>query len=88
MKKKQQVVKKQKKVSEKEKLQHLFEKMTLSVNMNTERVERCRQLSDRESVKKDSDKWKRNEVRLEEARRSLEESIVFLEQIKESLGRL
>jgi len=88
MKKRRQTLKKEKKPSEKEKLQFLLQQMTMNVYQNKERVERCRQLSLRESTKKDADKSQRNQARLEEARRSLEESIVFLEQIKESLEKL
>lgn len=86
--KNKQTLKKQKKVSEKEKLQILLQQMTMNVNQNKERVERCLELSSRESTKKDVDKFRRNDLRLQEARRSLEESIIFLEQIKESLEKL
>jgi len=80
-------LKKTKKVSEKEKLQKLLEQMTLSVKHDEERLARCQELDERSSTKGDDKKSQKNKRRLDEARRSLEESLIFMSQLTEALER-
>lgn len=88
MKKSKRPIQKVKKVSEKEKLQKLLQQMSLNVSQGEERVARYRELLDRKQLKNDEQKSQKNLRRLDEARRSLEESLVFLGQIREALEKL
>jgi hypothetical protein len=79
---------KQKKVPEKQRLQKLLKEFTLTQKSSEERVARYEDLARRSSKDPQAEKHIRNIKRLEEARKLLEESLVFVNHVKQSLESL
>lgn len=76
---------KKKKITEKERLQNLLREFTLSQKFAEERVARYEDLVKRSSS--NSEKLLRNSKRLDEARKLLAESLVFVNHLKEALEK-
>lgn len=76
---------KKKKVPEKKRIENLLKEFTLLQKSSEERVLRYEDLARRSSRDTDSEKHARNIKRLDEAKKLLEESLVFVGQLKEKL---
>ena len=78
-------LRKEKKISEKDRLSKLLVEMEMCVIFNRERLARCQELAARKTLEHDGEKKEKNMRRLEEARRGLEESLILFEQISNRL---
>jgi len=79
---------KQKKITEKQKLENLLRDFTLAQKSSEERVARYEDLVKRSALNPGSEKHLKNARRLDEARKLLEESLVFVNHLKDSLEKL
>jgi len=85
--KKNSLNKKPKKVSEKERLEKLLLQLTMLQKSSEERILRYEELTARSSKNLDKRMYK-NSRRLEEAKKTLEETLVFLDHVRDSLCKL
>lgn len=85
--KKNNLSKKPKKVSEKERLQKLILQLMMLQKASEERILRYEELTVRASKNLDP-RLQKNSRRLEEAKKMLEETLVFLDHAKDNLNKI